>query len=125
MCISDYFTAVTLSSEGTPNRFTACAYMYFQPRCLGEKIIAVQSIQYGTKLTGSCSSSDCCLYSNADCLLPYNYNYTAIHEYCSGKKLCSASSPSAADASSCGAGYSIISDYLTMEYYCLSGKFSP
>ena len=120
-----YLSAVTLSSEKT-YRSSSCAATRFQPSC-GEshEIIAVESIKHGTKLTcGFQNTSDgCCSYDINDCLLPYTG--TTLLAECSGKYVCSGSSPSAIDTSTCvPAQYPVLSHYLTMEYYCLPGKYT-
>ena len=116
-CVN-YFTVVALSTEGTPDRYTVCANTNFQASCVVGEVIAVQGIQHGAK---SGCSADCCVYNIGDCLLPYVG--TALQELCSGKKLCAPSSPSEEDASTCsGSGYPHLSQYLTMEFYCLNGK---
>ena len=123
-----YLSAETLPSE-TTYRSSSCANARFQPACGDSERIAVESvesIQYGTKLTVICGLSDtsdrCCSYDTNDCLLPYTG--TTLLADCSGKDVCSGSSPSATEASNCVlAQYPVLSHYLTMEYYCLPGKY--
>ena len=122
-----YLSAGTLSSE-TTYRSSSCAGTSFQPACTeSNEVIAVERIQHGTKLTTTCGSSNrsdgCCSYNNIDCLLP-PYTGTTVQTDCSGKQLCTGTTPAAADTSSCGPDqYPRLSHYLTMEYYCLPGKY--
>ena len=78
-----------------PNRFnanrveqsttTVCSGVNLQESCVGGEIIAVQSVNYGTKLTASCDQNDnsagCCTYDGADCILP-TYSSTEQHAAC-------------------------------------------
>ena len=119
---NDYFTATAISSEGTADTTTACAGSSFQPQCVSGEVIAVRNIQYGTKLTGSCSGYDCCVYDVGDCLL--RYDGTDLQQYCSGMRICLSSYHAGVDATSCGSAYSILSHYMTMEYYCIPGRLN-
>ena len=112
--------------EGSPDRTTACAGVDLQGSCVGGEVIAVQSVKYGTKLAATCglsdSSSACCVYDSGDCFLPA-YTGTDQQTACSGRSLCSSVSIAQADTSSCGGTYPILNHYLTIEYYCIPGKF--
>ena len=128
ICFLWSFSAGTLTSETTDRSSPSCAGTTFQPACPGtDEIIAVESIQHGTKLTTTCAlfdtSDQCCSYESGDCLLPYAADSSTLHADCSGKRVCTASDPVAVDASSCGSGFPGYSHYYTMEYYCLPGKY--
>ena len=118
-------SAVSLP-EGSPDRTTVCAGLDLQGSCPSGELIAVQSVKYGTKLTASCGLSDnsgpCCVYDGADCFSP-TYTDTAQQAACSGRELCSVVSVAKADTTSCGATYPVLNHYLTIEYYCIPGKF--
>ena len=95
--------------------------------CSSDNIIAVANIQYGTKLTTTCGLADtsarCCDYDGVDCMTAYAG--TRLQGQCTGREVCSfGDGVSAADTSSCGiSNYPFLNHYLTMEYYCLLGKF--
>ena len=125
-----FVSAASLSSEKTHRSAPYCAASngtHFQPTCgNADEVIAVESIQHGTKLTTTCGlfdkSAKCCSYDSGDCLFPYTAN--PLQSECSGKQVCSGSNPSGVDSSSCGPGYPSVSHYYTMEYYCLPGNYS-
>ena len=109
--------------EGSTDRTTVCAETFLRGSCpFGEKI-AVKDVQYGTKqCTLSSDASGCCDYDSTDCLT--DYTGTAQQAACSGRDLCNEVTIGHEDTSSCGAPYSDLNHYLTMEYYCISGKFN-
>ena len=111
--------------EGSPDRSTVCQGTDLVGNCLNTDRIAVKSVQYGTKLTTTCSlsntSAGCCNFDATDCLI--DYTGTLQQESCSGKAVCNSVTISAADSTSCGAtNYPILNHYLTIEFYCVSGK---
>ena len=111
--------------ESGPDRTTECQGTSLKGSCPTNEWIAVKGVEYGTKLTSTCSQSDtsagCCSYSASDCLI--EYDGTGQRDACSGRDLCLSVSVAAADTSSCGSSnYPVLNHYLTMEYYCVPGK---
>ena len=92
--------------------------------CSVGEIIAVGSVQYGTKLTETCGLSEtsdgCCDYDPNDCLT--NYSGTIQQDVCTGRDVCGGGNLTKGDTSSCGDLYPIQNHYLTMEYYCIPGS---
>ena len=118
-----------MTSETTYRNDPYCAgtTTQFQPACGNAvEVIAVESIQHGTKLTTTCglldTSAYCCQYDSGDCLIPYTDDATSsLLVDCLGKQVCSGSNPAAVETPSCGSDYPGHSHYYTMEYYCLPG----
>ena len=113
--------------EGSPDRSTVCqgAVSGLVGNCLSTDRIAVKSVEYGTKLTTTCGPSDtsamCCNYNATDCFI--DYTGTLQQESCSGRAVCTTGvTVSAEDTSGCGGTYPVVNHYLTMEFYCVSGK---
>lgn len=106
-------------------RTSSCAGDVLRASCPSGKVIAVQDVQYGTKLKFTCSllntSSGCCDFGVNDCFLP-KYNDISQQKACSGKELCNDHSISHVETSSCGDSYPILNNYLTMAYDCIPGK---
>ena len=111
--------------EGSLYRGTDCQGTTYIISCQANTIIAVKSVEYGTKLTTTCSMSNtsaaCCSYDSIDCFLPYT-GRTLLQDACSGRVLCTPDLVASADSSSCGSDYPITNHYWTVEYYCLPGK---
>ena len=111
--------------EGALERSTGCQGTSLIASCPYNYRIAVKGVEYGTKLTSTCSLFDnsigCCDYDAADCLIAYDG--TSQQDACSGRDLCVGVTVVAADTSSCGiSNYPVLNHYLTMEYYCVAGK---
>ena len=111
--------------EGSPDRSTVCQGTGLVGNCPSTDRIAVKNVEYGTKLTATCGPSDtsamCCNYNATDCLM--DYTGTLQQESCSGRAVCTTGvTLSAGDTSSCGGTYPVVNHYLTMEFYCISGK---
>ena len=92
--------------------------------CSNGAKIAVDSVQYGTKLTATCGLSDtsdgCCDYDSNDCLT--NYSGTIQQDVCTGRDVCGGGNLTKGDTRSCGEQYPIQNHYHTMEYYCIPGS---
>ena len=120
------FTLISGQSlpEEPIDRITECAGVKLTGTCPANKIIAVKNVEYGTKLTATCSFADtsavCCKYDSTDCFLPYTG--TIPQEACTGRELCGPGSVSRTNNNSCSSDYPVGNHYLTMEYYCLPGK---
>ena len=120
-----------MSSEKTYRNSPYCAgsNTTFQPACgNADDVIAVESIQHGTKQKSTCGLLDksavCCQYDSGDCLFPYTADATSsLFVECSGKQMCQGSYPAAVETPTCDSNYTSYSHYYTMEYYCLPGKY--
>ena len=118
------FIGQTLDESLKRETSTDCRNSTLPGICSKGAIIAVGSVQYGTKLTKTCGLSDtsdgCCDYDPEDCLIDYT---GTIQQYvCSGRDVCGGGTVAKGDSSSCGDLYPIQNHYLTMEYYCIPGS---
>lgn len=111
--------------EGDTDRTTVCTGDLLRGSCPVGEVIAVKDVRFGTKLASICPLSSnatrCCDYAATDCFDP-PYTDTAQQTACSGKSLCNEVVVGEADTSACGAAYSELNHYLTMEYYCITGR---
>lgn len=111
--------------EGDTDRTTVCTGHFLRGSCPAREVIAVKDVQFGTKPASICPLSNnatrCCDYAATDCLDP-PYTGTAQQAACSGKSLCNDVGVGEEDTSACGAAYPNLNHYLTMAYYCITGK---
>ena len=115
------FSGQSLPEDST-DRTTACAETVLRGSCPSDQKIAVKDVKFGTNQCPlSSNASGCCDYDSTDCLT--DYTGTAQQAACSGRGLCNDVTIGEGDTSSCGAPYPDLNHYLTMEYYCIPGKF--
>lgn len=103
-------------------RVFVCRGVIFDLLCPTGKKLIFQGVQDGTKLTTSCVSSECCNYSDTDCVM-LNRDLS-LQTACTAKQYCNEVMLPATDTDKCGNLFPSKNHYHSIEYYCVDSKFS-